>query len=175
MNLVVVGIQLDLLSNFLDRVTAEAGQELASIEDRRLAGDFPSFGDYEHVVDRPFARIQIAARAVAYELVALVEGELHQLAHEPWLASSAHKGPKNVQQLSRVNPESLAKLRMVSDLPFDEVVAFVEHRFGIALPDIQGWSAIRELRDAVNVLTKRWSEPRLILRSRKSELPRRSI
>ena len=155
MNLIIVQIQLDLLSNFLDRVTAEAGQELDSIEDRRLAGDFPSFGDYEQAIDFPLARIQIAARAVAYELVALVEGELHQLAREPWLASSAHKGPKNIQQLSRINPETLTKLRMVSDLPFDEVVALIVDRFGIALADLEGWSAIRELRDAVNAFKHR--------------------
>ena len=72
MNLVVVHMQLDMLSNFFERVTADAGQELHLIEERRLAGEFAYFEDYEHVVARPFARIEIAARAVAYELVAPV-------------------------------------------------------------------------------------------------------
>lgn len=155
MNLVIVQIQLDLLANFLDRVTAEAGQELDVIEERRLAGAFQSFSDYEHAVDYPVGRIRLAARAVAYELVALVESELHDLAHEPWLASSAHKGPKNILQVARVSPETLTQLRMVSDLPFDEVVKLVEARFGVSLVDIEGWKEIRQLRDAVNAFKHR--------------------
>ena len=155
MNLIFIQIQLDLLANFLDRVAAEAGQELSSIEERRMAGDFQSLGDYEHVVGRPLARIEIGARAVAYELVALVEGELHKLAHASWLASSTHKGPKNVQQLSRVNPETMTKLKMVSDLPFDEIVELIETCFGLSFRDIEGWNAIRGLRDAVNAFKHR--------------------
>lgn len=128
MNLVIVHGWLDMLRNFFERVLADACEELDLIEARRLAGEFASFEDYENGVDRPFVRIEVAARAVAYELVALVEGELHDLAHEPWLMSSTHKGPKNIFQLSRANPETLAKLRMVSDLPFDEVVALKTNR-----------------------------------------------
>ena len=150
MNLVIVEAKLQLLGNFLDHVTAEAGQELALIEDRRLAGDLPSFSDYEDAVDRPFARIQIAARAVAYELVALVEDELHQLAHEPWLASSVHRGPKSIRELSPLNTETLTDLRTVSDLKFDQVVTLVENGSRVKLRDVQGWSAIRDLRHAVN-------------------------
>jgi hypothetical protein len=175
-NLVNVQIQLDLLSNFLDRGKAEVGQELTSIEERKLAGDFRTYEDYERAVDYPFARVEIGARAVAYELVALVESELHQLALEPWLASSAHKGPKNVQQLSRVNPEALTKLKMVSDLPFNEVLTLVEDRFGVRLGDVDGWTAICHLRDVVNAFKHRrgFKHPRDInWRSKDCEFPQR--
>lgn len=155
MNLVSVHTRLDMLANFFERVTVDACQELASIEDRRLAGDFASLEAYENAVDRPFARVDIAARAVAYEVVAFIEAELHRLAYEPWLKSATHKGPKNIFQLSRVNAETRTKLRMVSDLPFDEVVALVNDHFSISLADIEGWSTILELRDAVNAFKHR--------------------
>lgn len=155
MNLVIVQAQLSLLADFLDRVTAEVVQELSSIEERKLAGEFQSLDAYEHAVDYPFARIEIAARAVAYELVGLVESELHRLAHEPWLKSSMHKGPKNVQALARVNPEALTKLRMVSDLPFDQIVKLVESHFGLSFVDIEGWYEIGGLRHAVNAFKHR--------------------
>lgn len=176
MNLVIVHSCLDMLSDFFDRVTADAGRELDLIEARRLAGDFASFEDYENVVERPFVRIKIAARAVAYELVALVEGELHHLAHEPWLMSSSHKEPKNILQLSRMNHETLAKLRMVSDLPFGKIVALVEDHFGIVLDDIEGWASVLELRDAVNAFKHRrgFKHPRdLNWRSKDVRFPER--
>jgi hypothetical protein len=44
---------------------------------------------------------------------------------------------------------------MVSDLPFDEVVALVEKHHGISLGDTEGWSAIIDLRDAVNAFKHR--------------------
>jgi hypothetical protein len=145
-----MGVQLELLRNFLDCVSAEADRELSSIEEQRLAGEFRSLGDYERAIDYPIARIEIAARAVAYELVALVEGELHQLAHGPWINSVAYKGPKNIQGLSDVKPETLAKLKMVSDLPFDTIVELIETNSGLNLRTIEGWSGIQALRDAVN-------------------------
>jgi hypothetical protein len=154
-NIVGLGIELEMLRQFLEHVVTEAGRELNSIEDQQLAGEFATFQDYEFAFDRPFARVAIAARSVAYELVALVEGELQHLAHEPWLASPGHKGPKNVFQLSRVNPETLTKLRMVSDLPFDEVVSLIENHSGIALVDIEGWSAVCEHRRAINAFKHR--------------------
>lgn len=149
-NLVTIGIQLELLRNFLDCVSAEADRELSSIEERRLAGEFRSLGDYERAIDYPIARVEIAARAVAYELVALVEGELHQLAHGPWVNSDTYKGPKNIQELSDVKPETLAKLKKVSDLPFDTIVKLIETNSGLNLRTIEGWSGIQALRDAVN-------------------------
>ena len=77
MNLVIVLGQLSLLSDLLDRVSADAGQELQAIEERNAAGDYESFELYEAAEDTPFARLNSAARAVAYELVTLVESELH--------------------------------------------------------------------------------------------------
>lgn len=155
LNLVTIGIQLELLKNFFDRVTAEADSELSSIEERRLAGEFKSLGDLEQAVDYPIARTEIAVRAVAYELVALVEGELHELAHWPWLNSAAHKGPKNIQELSGVDAETLTKLRMVSDLPFDEIVKLIATSIGLSLCNVEGWNEIRVLRNAVNSLEHR--------------------
>ncbi|MGH7181849.1 MAG: hypothetical protein ACREJN_07730 [Nitrospiraceae bacterium] len=155
MNIVGLGMDLALLTNFLDHVVTEASQEVNSIEDRRLAGKFASFEDYEGAVDLPFARVAIASRSVSYELVALVEAELQSLAYEPWLASSRHKGPKNIFQLSHVNSEMLTKLRMVSDLPFDTVITLIENHFGITLAHIEGWSEIHELRSAINAFKHR--------------------
>jgi hypothetical protein len=158
-NLVVLQGQLSLLANFLDRVSTEAGQELEAVDERNADGAFDSLESYQDALDYPLARLDIAARALAYELVALVESELHQLAHQPWLESPTHKGPKNLLELADTG--TTAKLRTVSDLAFGEIVALVESRLSLSLRSLEGWNHIEELREIVNALKHRCGYKRL--------------
>lgn len=158
-NLVIVQAQLSLLTSFLDRVSTDAGQEIEAIETRNMDGAFDSLESYQAELDYPIARIDIAARAVAYELVALVESELHQLAHRPWLESPTHKGPKNLLELGEGGTET--KLRMVSDLGFGEIVKLIESRLSLSLSSLEGWSEIEKLREIVNAFKHRRGYKRL--------------
>jgi hypothetical protein len=158
-NLVIVQGQLSLLANFLDRVSTDAGRELKAIEERNVDGTFDSLESYQAALDYPLARLHIAARAVAYELVALVESELHQVAHQPWLEAPKHKGPKNLLELAEAGTDT--KLRMVSDLGFGEIAKLIESRLSVSLSSLAGWSEIEELREIVNAFKHRRGHKRL--------------
>ncbi len=159
MNLVIIQGQLSLLANFLNRVSTDAGQELEAIDERNADGAYDSLESYQDALDYPLARLHIAARAVAYELVALVESELHQLAHQPWLESPTHKGPKNLLELAQAG--ATTKLRTVSDLGFGEIVGLVESRLTLSLRSLEGWTHIEELREIVNAFKHRRGYKRL--------------
>jgi hypothetical protein len=143
---VILSMRLDQLRNFPDHVVADAGKEFQSIEERRLDGEFDTFGDYEHAESVPAVRVGIAARAVGQELANLVESELHELAHIPWLHSNC-KGPKNLVELGENDPETL---RMVSDLRTDQVIGLINNCYGISVEQLDGWKEAARLRQAMN-------------------------
>lgn len=147
MNMVIVTMTLGSLRDFLDHVSADAGHELESIEERAQNGAFDTDDSYEAALSRPWQRLEIAARA---ELVALVERELQQLAYDPWLHSPEHKGPKTLFDLNRDDVKALSTLKSVSDLRFEVIVPLVEDHYRLTLAALPNWSEVATLRDAVN-------------------------
>ncbi|MFZ1005482.1 MAG: hypothetical protein WAN65_01515 [Candidatus Sulfotelmatobacter sp.] len=146
---VLVVATLQALRDFLDHVSADAGRELASIEERALAGSFSAYESYEAELGVPLVRLEIGVRAVQYELVALVEKELHTLAYGPWLSSN-HKGPKTIYDLNKINSGSLSTLKSVSDLNFNEIKKLIETHYGLTLSALPTWAKIAALREVVN-------------------------
>jgi hypothetical protein len=149
---VIRGIRLSALRDFIDHVVADAANDLRSIEERRLAGEFETFEDYEHIESLPFTRIEIASRAVWQELANFVESELHAVAQVPWLESS-HKGPKTLMEVGQ--NEQPSELRMVSDLGIRKVIGLIDRHYGISVEKLEGWDAVTRLRDAVNTFKHR--------------------
>jgi hypothetical protein len=106
--------------------------------------------------------MDLTSRAVAYESVAIVEHRLHQLAHEPWLASSKFEGRKRIEDVFDARDlggdaqlDALARLKEVSDENFDDVRKLIEGHFAFRFEDLDGWSELVELRDIVNSLKHR--------------------
>lgn len=160
-SLIEVGYRISALRNFLDRVSADAIEELEEIKGRCGSGQIADYLDYEHQTDFPFARVEIATRAVAYEVVALVEAQLQALAEAPWRRSLKSTGLKRIADIPHPNPESLATLKVVSGLPFPEIVRLVEQEYRIKMADLPGWQQLQELRDLVNSFKHRsgWKRP----------------
>jgi len=146
----IVEFELCSLKNFLDSVINVAICEIDEIEKRNKDEAYPEFEDYEAAFDFPIARIDIACRAVLYELVALVETKLQYIADEPWSQSSKHKGPQNIFDSDRIDNESFSKVKMVSDLRFNDIVALIEEHYRINLNSLPEWEKILELRNMVN-------------------------
>lgn len=144
--------RLESLRDFLRHVETANVNELEDIENRRLAGKFATFEDYDGERDLPFERIRIASRAVGQELVNFVEGLLHSLAHTPWLKSN-HKGPKTLYELEP--GQGLDTLKEVSNLKFGEIINLVESYYCVSLASIDGWQEVCCLRDAMNNLKHR--------------------
>jgi len=145
-----VKLMLRSLQDFLDHVSADAGRELDEIEKHNQDGMYLEFEDYEAALDPPFIRLEIASRAVLYELVALVETELQMFAYSPWLYSPKYKGPKSIIELNRIDEESLSKVKMVSDLRFNDIVALIEGYYRINLNSLPKWKKVLEMRNMVN-------------------------
>lgn len=148
MNLIHILHQLESLKFFLHAVSEVAGRDWDSIEKKRQAGNFAEYEDWDAASDRPFVLMDIAIRAIAYELVALTESELHHLANEPWL-KLRKKNPRSF------GPTELKQIKMVSDLKFEKVIELAEIRIGIRLEEVDGWAEIKNLRDVVNAFKHR--------------------
>ena len=147
--------RLEFLQDFLEHTIRDVYTEWDDIEKRRENGDFSCFGDYERAMDFPLFREDIASRAILYELNALVESLLHAIARPLWLHSVSHKGPKQIQDLSSITAESLKTLKMVSDLPIDEIITLIEVRYNIIFKNIDGWSEFLVFLSKVNAFKHR--------------------
>jgi len=111
---VVLRIRLEAIQNFLEHVKIEAETEIQSVLARNESGEFQELDDLDNALHTPIARQEIAARAVYYELNALIEHELQRSAHLAWLESNRHPGAKgfDLNDLSAVSVESLKMIRM---------------------------------------------------------------
>jgi hypothetical protein len=73
-------MRMETMTEFLECVSTCAEKEFASIQSRREAGGMQEFEDLEFLSDRPFEWMDVASRAVGYELVAMIENKLRALA-----------------------------------------------------------------------------------------------
>ena len=71
----VLQIEFDAIRNFLEHVNREAMNELQIVLKRNEAAAFEEFHDFDNALYNPVTREEIA-RAVYYELTALIEREL---------------------------------------------------------------------------------------------------
>src|SRR5438477_2611258 len=133
---VVLQIRLDAIRNFLERVKNEAESEIQAVLARNESGEFQELDDLDNALFHPIARQEIAARAVYYELNALIEHELQDSAHLPWLESDKHLGPKGLD-LINLTVEAVQSLRMIEDVPFSNITTLIESKYRIPL--MQNW------------------------------------
>jgi hypothetical protein len=110
----------------------------------------PEDFDWEVAQDAPIALSQLTSRAVVYELVAIVEHRLHELAGEPW-----RKKRGNARQAIPTLVDSFeewASLRDVSEEAFPEICKVIDQHYNFHLADLDGWSDLVALRAIVNSL-----------------------
>jgi len=149
-NLIIIDITLDSLRNFLDHVVAEAGQELQAVEERNQSGAF-DWEAYEAAFDEPLTRLDIASRAVQYELVALIESEIYHLALRPWLRLPKRKGrPRGLFDLKKLDAGALQTVRTISEENYTDIVKLVEAHYKLTLASLPFSAEVTALRSAVN-------------------------
>lgn len=135
----LLNTRLETIRNFLDHVDGEAGQEIWSAMQRNEAGEFEDVDDYDNALFFPVMRQEIAARAVFYEITALIESELQDSAMQPWLESDRFRGLQTT----------------VHDLPFGEVVKMIERTYKVDIRELEGAETLFEIREAVNAFKHR--------------------
>ena len=151
---VVLRIRLEAIQNFLKHVKHEAETEMQAFLAKNESGEFQELDDLDNALHHPIARQEIAARAVYYELNALIEHELQRSAHLAWLESDRHLGPKgfDLNDLSVVSVESL---KMTQDVPFGKITKLIESKYGIRLRELEGGNDFFKMRQIVNAFKHR--------------------
>jgi hypothetical protein len=138
-------VQLASLSGALELASKCVAKELAAIDECLEDGTAPEDFDYESAADDPIALSQLTSRAVAYELVAIVEDRLNALAEVPWKASRADSVPA-APLFSNEWAEALAKEKPVSKESFKKRRTLVETHYGFDFKNLDGWQEHDELR-----------------------------
>jgi hypothetical protein len=153
-NHVILQIEIDAIKNFLECVDNEAGVEIRNVFARDESGEFEDVDDFENALYDPLMRQEIAARAVYYELNALIERELQRSAWRPWLESAKHRGLKTLNW-DNLTPDSIRSLKMIEDLKYPEVVRLIEETYKIRIEDLDGGDTFLKMREMVNAFKHR--------------------
>ena len=146
-------IRIGFIRDFLDHVVEESGAEYMDIMRKNEEGEFEELVDLENALDYPEMRQEIASRAVYYEVNALIESELYEVARRPWLESDRYPGPKTVPELRSL--EDIRSLRIIQDVRFGQLVKLIEEGYNIKLSDLEGWEVLSQIREAVNAFKHR--------------------
>ena len=151
---VVLRIRLEAIQNFLEHVKIEAETEIQAVLARKESGDFQELDDLDNALHHPIARQEIAARAVYYELNALIEHELQRSAHLAWLESNRHPGAKGFDLNDR-SAVSVESLKMIHDVPFGKITKLIESKYGIRLQELEGGNNFFKMHQMVNAFKHR--------------------
>lgn len=152
---IVLEIQLGALKNFLDRVLEETSIELSEVYAKNDAGEFDEIDDYENALFFPSMRQEIASRAIYYEINALTEREIQECAFPFFLASDKQRKWKEQLPLDISVLEALRSTKLIQDLPYGQVVQYVEDGLQIKLSNLDSYRAISNIREVVNAFKHR--------------------
>lgn len=150
---IALDIELSAIKNFLDHVLQESKEEIGQVFQQYDEGNFDRLDDYGNALFYPISRQEIAIRAVLYEITALVEHELQMSAHQVWLLSEKHKGPKSLLELS--SWDEVRSLKMVSDQPLSGIRKLIEQHHKIRIDELPGAKALLDIREIVNAFKHR--------------------
>jgi len=153
-NYVILRIRLDAIRGFLECTDREAGAEIEALFQKRDAGEFASYEEFDSALSDPIMRQEIAARAVYYEITALVESELQASAEQPWLESDRHRGPK-VLDWENLTLESIRSLKTIRDIRLNDLIRLIEDRYEVSVRELEGADIVFQIRDEVNAFKHR--------------------
>jgi len=148
-NIVGLDIELEAVKGFLDKTLAAVDSEIAIICEQEDAGKFRNgIDDFANALFVPMKQEEIAIKAVFYEINALVEWQLQNLAVEAYGNSDRHM--KTPKFLGDVPADQIHRIKFVSDLPFGEICRLIEKYYQIQLCDVPSFNEIQIVRNTVN-------------------------
>ena len=133
--------ELSALSDFLDASLIHAQRDAERIQLEYESGAHPGLDDRDNVFERPLRHQEIALRAVYYELTAMVEREVQQIAY-------------NLPAASEFQP-MLGDRPLTIGAPYGKLVRNIESRLGLRLSDLPGDVEVRQVREVVNAFKHR--------------------
>jgi hypothetical protein len=153
-NFVILHLQLDTIKGFLEHVDEEASTEIRDVLARHELGEFEDEDEFDNALYSPLTRQEIAARAVYYEINALIERELQHSAHRSWLKSAKYRGPKQLD-FDALTLESVRSLKLISDLSFGDIVKLIEEDHKVKITGLDGGEEFLKMREMVNAFKHR--------------------
>jgi hypothetical protein len=151
---IALDIELEAIKSFLDKTLVTADTEIAVICEQEEAGEFRNgIDDFANALFNPMQQEKIAIRAVFYEINALVEWHLQNLAIEAYANSDRHI--KTPRFLGDVPAQQISRIKFVSDLPFGEIRRLIEQHYAINFRDVPSFTGIQRMRETVNAFKHR--------------------
>jgi hypothetical protein len=152
-NYLILDIEIQAIKEFLSKMLEANDVEIHNICKKEEAGEFTGVDDFSNALFFPLEREAIAIRAVFYELNALVEWELGNLASTPYSYSTKFKPPKSFADISSL--EEVSRIRIVSDLPFNKICELIEDYYKISLSKLSGFGQVQFVRQSINAFKHR--------------------
>ena len=146
-NILKLDIELSSIENFLTKSVDAVDNDLALFfneKDYELPIDNHDSDNYLYNL---FEREAITLKAVYYELNALVEWKLGNLAAIPYQVKTT-KYPKPLNEIS--SKADVSKLRFVFDLNFNEICDLIENYYSIKLSEVPCHKQIQSIRTSIN-------------------------
>jgi hypothetical protein len=159
---ITLDIELDFLRDFLDHVLKEAQEEIDKISTEHERGKFKTSDDYENALFFPPERCTLVVRTVYYEITAIIEHELQQLAHNARFNLNKDdklklwrfdEDPKKwqTQLSSMLNKKKNKKEKgMPFDLNYGDVISLINKCYRVDISSLSGHQRIQLVRDRVN-------------------------
>ena len=156
-NYLTIHLELDAIKNFLDKTLESVDSELSIACARDEADEFKHSDDFANAIFFPMRQEEIAIRATLYEINALVEWELGNLAGK----------------FHHTNNQHSKASKRASDKPFElnfgQICKLIKKGYGINLNKMPGSEKTRWVRETVNDFKHRYGfkDPRKHLDSKR--------
>ena len=115
-NFIVLDIEIESIKEFLSKNLVTIDTDVASIFKQEESGKFTGIDDFSNALFSPLAREAIAIRAVFYELNALIEWELGNLATVAY-----HSARFKTPCVNSSSSDNVSLIRLVYDQPFNKI------------------------------------------------------
>lgn len=152
-NYISLDIEIQAIKGFLTKTLEAVDVESKTICKQEEAGQFTGIDDFSNALFAPLEREAIAIRAVFYELNALVEWELQNVASLAYQDSTKFKPPKSFTDISSL--DEVSRVKLVYDLQFGKVCELIEDCYKISLSQLSGFEQFQFVRQSVNAFKHR--------------------
>lgn len=152
-NYITLDIEIQAIKDFLTKTLEAVDVESKTICEQEKAGQFTGIDDFSNALFFPLEREAIAIRAVFYELNALVEWELQNVAGVAYQYSTKFKHPKSFTDISSL--DEVSRVKLVYDLQFGKICELIEDYYKINLSQLPSFEQFQFVRQSINAYKHR--------------------
>lgn len=152
-NYINLDIEIQAIKDFLTKTLEAVDVEIKTICKQEEAGQFTGIDDFSNALFFPLEREAITIRAVFYELNALVEWELKNVASVAYQDSTKFKPPKSFADIS--SPDEVSRIRTVYDLQLNQICELIEDYYKIKISMLSDFEQVQFVRQSINAFKHR--------------------